>query len=266
MLDDELLEDLLNQSVAASAPPPPDPLRRAVRLIALIAAVPAIVLGLVGLIGGVIVALVVFVVVFALVGGVLAAALLRSGDARVVAAIGGRPADPVTDARLLNLVDGLCTATGLHPPKVRVVEAEGLNALAAGRTPAHATLAVTSRLVAELSRVELEGVLAEEVVTIRRGRMVPATVAASVPPVLARLVSAAPGAEIEGDQAAVGLTRYPPGLIGALGKMQAIGTSVATPPSLDPLWLADPSGQGPPRGGTSPRVPLARRIEALEEL
>jgi heat shock protein HtpX len=260
MLDDRLLEDLLNQEAAGPAPTAPDPFGRAIKAAVLVAVIPALLLGLVGLLGGIIVAVVVFVVVLVALGGFLWASLVRPNDARVVAAIGGRPADPRTDARLLNVVDGLCTATGLHPPKVVVVEAQGLNALAAGRNPASATLAVTSRLVSELTRVELEGVLAEEVVAIRRGRMVGATVAASVPSYLSRLVAVAPVAEVDEDRAAVGLTRYPPGLIGALEKMQVKGTAVATPPALASLWLAAPAA------GSSERVPLARRIEALAEL
>jgi hypothetical protein len=260
MLEDRLLEDLLKQEAAGPTPPPPDPFRRAARLAVLLAVVPALVLGLIGLLAGLVVGLVIFVVVLAGVGGLLAWGLLRPHDDRVVAAIGGRAADPKTDARLLNLVDGLCTATGLHPPRVVVVESDGLNALAAGRSPSSATLAVTSRLVSELTRMELEGVLAEEVVAIRRGRTIGATAAASVPPFLSRLVSVAAPAEIEVDRAAVGLTRYPPGLIGALGKMQVEGTSVATPPALSSLWLAAPAP------GDSDRVPLDRRIEALAEL
>jgi Zn-dependent protease with chaperone function len=106
----------------------PDPVRQAVRLVAVTALIPALVLGLIGLVGGLIVALVIFVVVAV----VIASLLWRSAPARVESAIGGRPADVGTDARLLNLVEGLCTATGLRPPEVRVVESPGLNALVAG--------------------------------------------------------------------------------------------------------------------------------------
>jgi hypothetical protein len=42
--------------------------------------------------------------------------------------------------------------------------------------------------------------------------------------------------------------------------MQVKGTAVATPPALASLWLAAPAA------GSSERVPLARRIEALAEL
>lgn len=264
MLDDRLIEELLIREAAAAAPPRPDPLRRAARLAALAVLLPAVVIGaLVWLLAGPVAAVVVFVVVLALIGGGLAWMIWRPADEGVLASIGGRPADPVTDARLLNLVEGLCTATGLRVPTVRVVEAPGMNALAAGRSASSATLAVTSGLISGLSRIELEGVLAEEVVAIRRERMVPATIAASVPPVLSRVLAVGPGPELEADRAAVTLTRYPPGLIGAFEKMAERGTTVDASPSLDALWLASPHPEPDPG---SDRLPLAERIEALAEL
>jgi heat shock protein HtpX len=235
-----------------------DPVRQAVRLVAVSAVVPAVVLGLIGLAGGIIVALVVFVVVAV----VIAALVWRSAPARVESAIGGRPADARTDARLLNLVDGLCTATGLRSPEVRVIDAAGLNVLVAGLGPADATLAVTSGLLEALTRVELEGVLADGLVTIRRRRMVPGTVAASLPAVVGRAFGVDRRDDEDADRAAVALTRYPPGLVGALEKMAAMGTVVDTRASLASLWLADPR-PGPPAGG---RATLAQRIEALAQL
>jgi Zn-dependent protease with chaperone function len=235
-----------------------DPVRQAVRLVAVIALIPAVLLGLIGLLGGVIVALVVFVVVAVVIAGLL----WRSAPARVDSAIGGRPADPGADARLLNLVDGLCTATGLRPPGVRVVQSPGLNVLVAGLGPDDATLAVTSGLLDALTRVELEGVLAEGLVAIRHRRMVPGTVAASLPPFVGRAFGIDRPDDEGGDLAAVGLTRYPPGLVAALGKMAAMGTIVDTRPALASLWLADPRPGAP----TGARPPLARRIEALEQL
>ena len=264
MPDDRLIEELLVRDAASAVPPPPDPLRRAARLVALTALVTAVVVGAIGwLLAGPVLALVLFVVVAAVVGGGLVWMIWRPADARVLSAIGGRQADPVSDARLLNLVEGLCTATGLKVPTVLVVEAEGLNALAAGRSASSATLAVTSGLISGLTRIELEAVLAEQVVAIRRERMVPATVAASVPPALSRLFSIRSGPELDNDRAAVTLTRYPPGLIRALEKMEERGTTVAASPSLDALWLA--SRRPAPAPGSA-RVPLAERIEALAEL
>lgn len=261
MVDDGLIEELLTQQAAATLRAPRDPRRRWARLMVLAGLLPALVIGaVVWALAGPVAAVVAFVVVLALIGGGLGWLIWRPAEARVLVAIGGRPADPVSDARLLNLVEGLCTATGLRVPKVRVVEAPGLNALAAGRSASSATLAVTTGLVSELSRIELEGVLAEEVVAIRRERMVPATIAASVPPALSRFFAVPPAPEFDNDRAAVTLTRYPPGLIGALEKMHRRGTTVEASPSLDALWLA------PPRPAPDPgsaRASLTARIEAL---
>jgi heat shock protein HtpX len=270
MLDDRLIEELLARDAAAAAPSPPDPLQRAGRLVALLAILCGVVVGAIAwLVAGPILAGVAFVVVLIVIVGVLGWLIWRPAEDRVLVAIGGRTADPVADARLLNLVEGLCTATGLRVPTVRVVEAPGMNALAAGRSATSAVLAVTSGLIAGLSRIELEGVLAEEVVTIRRELMVPATIAASVPPALSKLFDVRPGPELDADRAAVTLTRYPPGLHGALEKMAELGTAVAAPSTLDALWLASPHPTDPgatPVTPTELRVPLAERIEALAEL
>lgn len=264
MQDERLIEELLSRDAAAAAPRPPDPLRRAALLLALAAPLVAVVIGAIAwLLAGPVGAVVAFVVVLAVIGGGLLWIVWRPADARLRAAIGGRPADPHTDARLLNLVEGLCTATGLKVPTVRVIEAPGLNALAAGRSASSATLAVTTGLISGLSRIELEGVLAEEVVAIRRERMVPATIAASLPPVLSRVIPVRGGPELDNDRAAVTLTRYPPGLIGALEKMAERGTTVPAPPSLEALWMASPRQEADP---DSARVPLAERIEALTVL
>ncbi|HEX5616726.1 MAG TPA: M48 family metallopeptidase [Acidimicrobiia bacterium] len=78
-----------------------------------------------------------------------------------------RPADPKEYARLHNLVEGLCIASGLPKPRVYVVDDPAPNAFATGRDPKHAAIAVTTGLLEKLNRVELEGVLAHELSHIR---------------------------------------------------------------------------------------------------
>ena len=78
-----------------------------------------------------------------------------------------RPADPKQYARLHNLVEGLCIASGLPKPSVYVVDDPAPNAFATGRDPKHAAIAVTTGLLEKLNRVELEGVLAHELSHIR---------------------------------------------------------------------------------------------------
>ena len=72
------------------------------------------------------------------------------------------PADRTEYARLYNLVEGLCIASGLPQPALYIVEDPAPNAFATGRDPKHASIAVTSGLLEKMNRIELEGVLAHE--------------------------------------------------------------------------------------------------------
>ncbi len=223
-----------------------------------LAGVPAVVLGvIVGLVVGVVIGAVVGVVVAALLAGVL----LRGADTRVRTAVGGRPADAVGDARLVNLVDSLAVGAGIHPPDLRVLDDPALNVAVYGRRPHEATVVATTGLLTELSRIELEGILATAMVAIRQGTVGAATLAASVRtpwPV----PSGPAGSDADRDLAAVGLTRYPPGLAAALDKMDAKGTTLRTHPGRSALlWCADPGGTA-----ESGRTALHTRVEALREL
>ncbi|MEA2435383.1 MAG: heat shock protein HtpX [Actinomycetota bacterium] len=73
-----------------------------------------------------------------------------------------KPADPVRDRQLINIVEGLAIAAGIPAPRVYVVDDDAPNAFATGRNPEHAAIAVTRGLVAKMSRDELEGVVAHE--------------------------------------------------------------------------------------------------------
>lgn len=233
---------------------------RATQAAAVFAAVPAVVIGVIlGLSVSWIAGLVVSVVVAAGLG-----AWARFGGERLVRRrLNGRPADPRADARLCNLVEGLCTGAGVRQPEVLVVDSPGLNVLAAGTSASAALLAVTSGLVAELDRIELEAVLAEALWTIRYDEIVPGTVLAATFGLTSRLVLD-PDQDSKADQGAIALTRYPPALASALQKIEAKGATVPGQPGyLAHLWLADPRSVSP--GGTG-RMPLAERIEALREL
>lgn len=233
--------------------------RQAAALLAAAALPPAVVLGLIGLIGGVVVAAVVFVVVAAAV----AAGVWWRADSAALGAVGGAPADRSRHARLYNLVEGLCAAAGVPQPALRVVDSPALNAVAVGRGPDRATLAVTTGLLASLSRIELEGVVAEELIRIKQGETVAGTVAAGAGPLARRLVRYQ-RSEADDDLHAVSLTRYPPGLAGALEAMAGAETGMSrVPGSLAGLWLADPVAGG---SQAVSRLPLAERVQALREL
>jgi heat shock protein HtpX len=229
-------------------------------VVALFAAVPAVLLGLIGLLAG---GLIVGVVVLAVVGAALVAWARLAGDRRVLAAIGGRDASPATDARLVNLVEGLSTGAGLRQPRLLVIDSPGLNAVAAGIRPGRAIVGVTTGLLAELDRIELEAVLAEELIQIRRHETVPATLLAATFG-LGRRVAVPVDRDAEADLAAVALTRYPPALAAALEKLDTKGVAVFGQPGwVAQLWLADPDPEAGTRRG---RLPIRERIEALREL
>lgn len=178
--------------------------------------------------------------------------------------MGGRPADPKDEARALNVIEGLSFTAGLRQPALVVVDSDGLNAAVAGRDPTSAVVVATSALLAELTRIELEGVLAAALVEIRNGELGPATIAASLPGLGRRLVSSASARDAATDLAAVSLTRFPPGLAAALDKMDSKGTAVASARADQAhLWLADPRRAD---AITVPRTGLHDRAEALREL
>jgi Zn-dependent protease with chaperone function len=154
----------------------------------------------------------------------------RAAPGLVLRSLGARPSDELDHPRLHNLVDGLCATMGLPRPAVYVVTSEVPNALAVGHDPESAVLVVTSGLEQSLSLVELEGVLAHELVHIKRHDTVVASVAvlAAVPRALFRgNVAGAervhqligPGREFSADQRAAVVVRYPPGIGSALEAM-----------------------------------------------
>jgi len=83
-------------------------------------------------------------------------------DKIALASCSARPANKKEFAYLNNVVEGLCIAAGLPVPKIFVIDDASLNAFATGRDPQHASIAVTSGLLAKLDRQELEGVIAHE--------------------------------------------------------------------------------------------------------
>ena len=98
-------------------------------------------------------------------------------DAIALAVSRARPADEATYARLHNLVEGLCIASGLPKPRLYVIDDVAPNAFATGRNPQHAAIAVTTGLLERLDRVELEGVLAHELSHVKNYDILVSTLA-----------------------------------------------------------------------------------------
>jgi len=93
------------------------------------------------------------------------------GDQVVLSSTGARPADGREYQYLRDTVEGLSLAAGVPMPKIYVMDSDELNAFATGKDPEHASIAVTTGLMRNLNRQELEGVVAHEMSHIRNRDM-----------------------------------------------------------------------------------------------
>jgi len=220
------------------------------------------------------------------------------GERLALRGLGAKPADPKRFPRYQNLVEGLCEELALPPPKLWVVDSAAANAMALGRNPTEATVVVTTGLFAILNRVELEGLLAAELFHVRvssarlgstavvlggagglllearrRGGnpLLGAAGWALLVLVPLRRLAVPVQRHLRADEGAAYLTRYPPGLIGALRKLgrQADGATLSNL-GLNHLWIVDPlpdpkSTAAPDRFFDS-HPPLDERLENLSEL
>lgn len=103
-------------------------------------------------------------------------ASLRGGGDAVAIQMGGAwvPADTTEPSlrRLRNVVEEIAIASGVPMPRLYVLEQEpGINAFAAGYSPADAVIAVTRGTLQRLNRDELQGVIAHEFSHILNGDM-----------------------------------------------------------------------------------------------
>jgi heat shock protein HtpX len=261
------------------------------------------------------------ILIAVLVAGALAFASYWKSDSVALAVSRARPADEREHARLHNLVEGLCIASGLPKPGVYVVDDPAPNAFATGRNPQHASIAVTTGLLEQMNRVELEGVVAHELSHIRNYDILVSTLAVTmvgavalltdlairtmwwnggrvrregdhgdhtnplafigfalliVAPIVAKAMQAAISRQREtlADVSACQMTRYPPGLISALEKLQADQTATHSASTATAhLWIEQPmSGLGDdgrlsgPHGWFDTHPPLEERIALLREL
>ena len=243
-------------------------------------------------------------------------------DKIAIAMSRAKPADPVRDRQLINIVESLSIAAGIPAPKVYVVDDEAPNAFATGRNPEHGAVAVTRGLMAKMSRDELEGVVAHELAHIKNRDTLVMTIAVTLvgvivlmadiflramwfggggrdndrggggawpiaviglillilAPIFAQLMQMAISRRREflADAEGVLITRYPPGLIGALNKLKEDQTVVRTASRATAhLWIEEPialsKAQGAKRSGGAwlnrmfaTHPPLDDRIDALQ--
>lgn len=105
-----------------------------------------------------------------LVAGGIAWYAWRFGAERVLWSTGAwEIIEPVTpeQRQLVNVVEEMAIASGQPRPRIFIVPDPDPNAFATGRDPQHACIAVTEGLLQQLSRDELQGVVAHEMAHVR---------------------------------------------------------------------------------------------------
>ncbi len=202
---------------------------------------------------------------------------IRGASGRVASQLGLDPTRLCTDPGLSNLVEGLSLLTGTDEPVLYIADDPALNACPhVGQDGA--SILVTSGLLYGLGRMEQEGIVAELLVGIKSGKAEFDTMAAGtvgslffdgplsfLGPTLGtwamrRLVQ--DDGDVAADRAAVGVTRYPPGLSSALKKMSESYHPALATAGNDHLWIAPPLSTE----AAVPHSPLAWRIDILLEL
>jgi len=92
-------------------------------------------------------------------------------------------AQPITREdlpRVYNIVERLAQKVGLPTPKVYLIPTDSPNAFATGRSPQHASVAVTQGILGLLNDEELEGVIAHELGHVRNRDILISSIAATL--------------------------------------------------------------------------------------
>jgi heat shock protein HtpX len=89
------------------------------------------------------------------------------GDKLVLASSHAQEVTAEQAPQLYNVVNEMAIAAGVPMPKVYIIDDPSPNAFATGRDPQHSSVAVTTGLLKELNREELQGVLGHEMSHVR---------------------------------------------------------------------------------------------------
>jgi heat shock protein HtpX len=110
---------------------------------------------------------------FGVTTGAIVLAMLLSvgsyfaGDQLVLATSGAREVSQQSAPQLMNVVQEMALAAGVPMPKVYIIDDTAPNAFATGRSPDHASVAITTGLLQKLDREELQGVIGHELSHVR---------------------------------------------------------------------------------------------------
>lgn len=251
----------------------PQVVRVAVIHAAVVAVVAAIFLVILAAVFRSIVLVLLALVVAAAIGAAVTAWRIRGLDERLAGLFGARRLAVGDEPRLDTVVDAVSMATGIEPPIMHVIDSDAVNTIAWGVGPGPVNVAVTSGLLSNLDRVELEGVMAQTAAAIDARPTDAVTLAAGLfggakPAVadrVARLVNGPvdPDVVTRCDVAGAIATRYPPGLVSALEKVAASSTAVASiPAAFSALCFAAPVADP---GPFAVHPPISDRIDLMRE-
>jgi heat shock protein HtpX len=99
-------------------------------------------------------------------------------DRIALAASRAKPLPRDQAPEIYQIVEDLCRKSGIPTPKLYITPASQANAFATGRSPSHASVAVTQGLLDNLSFDEIKGVLAHELAHVKNRDILIASVAA----------------------------------------------------------------------------------------
>jgi heat shock protein HtpX len=225
----------------------------------------------------------------------------RTVERKVLRETGAVVAEPETEPQVRNLLDGLAIAADVPAPRFALIDDPAPNSFSLGTRPKNTLVGITAGLSQQLTRDELEAVLAYEVSRIRSWDVALAswTVAltgGAMSALDARDDESARGVAVlllgwiprtiaawlqvwalrdqgrERDRAAVRFTRNPAALIRALEKLHADPKQIAhVSRATAPLWIEfPPRVLGGASGGANRHLAkellLDERIDALREL
>lgn len=108
-----------------------------------------------------------FLVLAAFVSGIGSWISYYNSDTIALSMAGAKPVTHKTHPVYTNIVENLASVARIPKPKTYVIGSRALNAFATGRDPEHGAIAVTQGLLDNLTRTELEGVIAHELSHIR---------------------------------------------------------------------------------------------------
>jgi len=106
-------------------------------------------------------------IIATIIATIMALVSYYNSDKIALATSGARPVTREEYPYYVNTVEGLAIAAGLPAPRTYIIDTPAMNAFATGRDPEHSAVAVTTGLLEQCNRLELEGVLAHEMSHIR---------------------------------------------------------------------------------------------------